>query len=197
MLAAKKLLLNLMIVGGAEYANGGRGRGKGIVDRHFTAGNQSRYGWPPLSRDYFLRKAGTLTHQQMKAGKARGSALDKQAEFSSKTGGSFGIGHAKNLPMLVLSGDTRKAVTAGRAQVTASLQTGLVNIRFVGLPDYDTFLHTGTGKMAERSPVKPGPTDKAEIIAAMKREKERLTGRGGKVADTPGSVPAHARVSPG
>jgi hypothetical protein len=39
-----------------EYANGKR-RAVPIVDRHFTAGNQQRYGWEPLSKDYFEQKA--------------------------------------------------------------------------------------------------------------------------------------------
>lgn len=53
----KAALTNALVVAAQEYANGGY-RAEPIVRRHFTKGNQQRYGWPPLSRQYALWKEG-------------------------------------------------------------------------------------------------------------------------------------------
>lgn len=55
----KQAMLDAVRHGAIMYANGKGGRP--IVDQHFTAGNQQRYGWPPLSRPYFLWKQGLLS----------------------------------------------------------------------------------------------------------------------------------------
>jgi len=53
----KAALTNALVVAAQEYANGGY-RAEPIVRRHFTKGNQQRYGWPSLSRPYALWKEG-------------------------------------------------------------------------------------------------------------------------------------------
>lgn len=54
---AKLALVNALLGAANEYANGGN-REEPIVRRHFTAGNQGRYGWPDLSPDYAEWKSG-------------------------------------------------------------------------------------------------------------------------------------------
>lgn len=181
------------LVAGAEaYANGaevgGKPRARPIVDRHFTAGNQQRYGWPPLSRDYFMEKQhGLIGHQSggvfNPGGKKKGSRLDKHAEFTSSTG----IGSGTNKPMLVNSGDLRHAVTRTRHAVV--MRGDIVTIKFSGLPEYAKYLNEGTGKMPARSPVHPNEMDRAEVFAVMRRHMDAALATGGPVAN---STPLHS-----
>ncbi len=55
--STKTALRNAVIAACEEYANGGF-RAEPIVYGHFTAGNQGRYSWPPLSPGYAAWKAG-------------------------------------------------------------------------------------------------------------------------------------------
>jgi hypothetical protein len=53
---AAKILEEAAIFGANAYANGGPG-GTPIVARHFTKGNEGRYGWAPLTPAYAAWKA--------------------------------------------------------------------------------------------------------------------------------------------
>lgn len=183
---------------GAEaYANGIAGQ-KPIVDQHFTAGNQSRYGWAALSRAYFLSKQAGLKGKTKNGvfqpgGGKTGSRLDKNAGFQSSTGTMMGIGSGTNKPMLVNSGDLRAAVSSGGHAVTSNGDS--VTIRFTGLPDYALYLNEGTDRMPQRSPVEPNELDRIEIVNAMRRHVDASMGTGGKVAVPRGTVPGKARMA--
>jgi len=233
---AKQAVLDAVRHGAIMYANGKGGRP--IVDQHFTAGNQARYGWPPLSRAYFLWKQGLLKSRPVRLNKAARSAiesvkfhrrsmrrklfkgrdkldvvaaravdkfdqetkravsevtakvtpkqaprtiaakgvkLDKNAGFWSDLGdGKRGEGTAKNLPMLVLSGDLRK--TANSKGHTVTMRGGDAVITFRNLTEYATYLHEGTPRMPKRSPVEPGEEDKRQVLEHMKAYIRRATG---------------------
>ncbi len=180
------------VVGAQEYANGGF-RATPIVDRHFTPGNQGRYGWEPLSRDYFLakgRQKGAL-RKGMKALGRKKSKLDENAGFQSSTGEMVGIGSGSNLPMLVRTGAMRSAVTSRTHRIERNGDTAV--IVFANLPDYGKFLHEGTSKMPRRSPVEPGAEDLAAIEDAMRRHIDKAIGTGGSVPVSGDSVPGRAR----
>jgi hypothetical protein len=186
----------LPLIGAEVYANGAR-RATPIVDRHFTAGNQQRYGWAPLSRAYFLRKQQGLKGKVRKGvffpGKGKkGSKLDKGAEFQSSTGALTGIGSGTNKPMLVNSGLTRQAVSGGSHTISLSGDVALVTFR--GLPDYAEYLHTGTGKMPKRSPVEPGPDDITQVGDEMEKALSAQTARLGFSPVSSASIPAQARI---
>lgn len=183
--------------GAIAYANGTAGE-KPIVDRHFTAGNQQRYGWAALTRDYFMAKQRGL------AGKVRsgvyypgggktGSRLDKQAGFREVTGELVGLGSGSNAPMLVASGDLRAAVVGPRHAVVVSNDGGIVTIKFANLPQYAIYHHEGGPDLPQRSPVAPNELDRQEVIAVMRRHVDAALGTGGKVPVTGGSVPGKAR----
>ncbi len=180
-------------VGAQTYANGGF-RATPIVDGHFTAGNQQRYGWEPLSRDYFMVKAGqkAALRKGMKAAGRKGSKLDKFAGFQSSVGGGMiGFGTGANLPMLVRTGATRAAVNSRTHRLDRNGDT--VVITFANLPDYVEFLQNGTAKMPKRSPVEPNSEDMAQIQAAMEQFIEKAAGAGGSVPVEARSIPGRAR----
>jgi hypothetical protein len=167
----KATIIESVRQGAIAYAIGRAG--KPIVDQHFTEGNQQRYGWEPLSRDYFLRKRGQIPNVN-KRQNFKGSRLDKNAEFKSSTGTLTGIGSGTNLPMLVNSGDLRKRTTGKGHGI--KMVGGTAVITFTGLPEYATYLHEGTGKMPQRSPVLPNEFDKKQVIEVMKAYLRRVTG---------------------
>ncbi len=165
----------------AETYATGRFRQRPIVSRHFTAGNQGRYGWPPLSRQYFMAKARGITRKGWNAVLSkhlkgrRGAKLDKSAEFSSGTGELVGIGSATNLPMLVNTGALRDAVE-NQAQIVPR-GTEHVDIIF-SVPDYGMFLHEGTGRMPKRSPVEPNNEDVETIRDEVQKQIDLAIGKG-------------------
>ncbi len=57
--AAAVAMETTVLAGANAYANGEAG-GRPIVAKHFTAGNQERYGWAPLSRQYAQAKAAGI-----------------------------------------------------------------------------------------------------------------------------------------
>ena len=187
-----------VVAGANAYANGVAG-GKPIVDKHFTAGNQQRYGWAALSRDYFLRKQGQIKPKTKGGvffpglGKT-GSKLDKAAEFRSSTGLLSGIGVGINAPMLVLTGALRAAVSSVKHPVRASPDGNLVTVKFSGLPEYAQYLHDGTPRMPQRSPVAPNELDRAEIVAVMRKHVDAALGTGGAVPVSSGPIPGRARI---
>ncbi len=139
--------------GAISYANGRTGAP--IVDQHFTAGNQGRYGWAPLSKAYFDRKSGISV---------KGSRKDKNAAYQTKSGSATGT----NLPMLVRTGALRAAVGSKSHLVTQDAATGNVTVLFTALPDYALYLHDGTEKMPKRSPVMPNEQDVAAVMAVTR-----------------------------
>lgn len=166
MKALAKAINDSLMVGAMAYAQKRQDGSKPIVDHHFTAGNQSRYGWAPLSKDYFERKAG-VANAGAHGGNFRGSRLDKHA-------GAIG-GGGSNLPMLVNSGATRQAADSGDASI--SISGGIIRITF-HLPSYAKWLHEGTPKMPKRSPVEPNDLDRKEVVEEMKRYLARFAGNG-------------------
>lgn len=195
----KEAMWQSVVYAAKEYANG-NDRGKGIVDRHFTAGNQSRYGWPPLNRDYFLAKQRGIVGKvkrgvvQLGGGKT-GSKIDKAAQFQSSTGTMTGIGSGANLPMLVRSGDLREAVNSKSHLIKEQRARGIVTVLFINLPGYATHLHEGTARMPKRSPVEPSPDDEFQVFEAARRKFSLLVGRGGNVPVSLTTIPGQARTS--
>lgn len=186
------------VAGANAYANGVAGE-KPIVDKHFTAGNQQRYGWAALSRDYFLHKQGQIKAKTKGGvfypGKGKtGSKLDKSAEFRSGTGEFSGIGVAVNAPMLVLTGHLRAAVSGNRHPVRADPSGNLVTVKFTGLPEYAIYLHDGTDRMPQRSPVAPNELDRQEVVAVMRKHVDAALGTGGAVPVSSGPIPGKARM---
>lgn len=207
---AKVALANALLGAAQEYANGGN-RAEPIVRRHFTAGNEQRYGWPALSATYAEWKAGGTTKtaggvaflnaKQTAALSAFMSGLSgvkgaaKKAARAAKVSelrggraaskadkGQKGPEGGAGLPMLVLTGRLRDAVAGGRASVLA-VSISLVRITWTGLPEYATYHHKGDG-VPKRSPIEPNAEDKATIIAAARRILSASigTGTGGPVS---------------
>lgn len=192
--AAANALEQLPMVGAQAYANGG-GRARPIVDRHFTPGNAERYGWPPLSRDYAMAKAGqagALRAGMRKAGRTV-SNIDKNVPFRSSTGTMSGEGTGPNLPMLVRTGETREAVNS-RGHLVA-VKGDIATITFRNLPKQAKWLHEGTARMPVRSPVEPNRLDAEEVKAEMRKFMDRVVGTGGEVAVSGDSVPDRARFA--
>lgn len=218
---------------------GGSLRAKPLVDRHFTAGNEARYGFEPLSRDYFLAKQrGIVSHRgashhlsaserrhvrKLKAKHARslksfkspkgasperqaddaafrraqgdenraelkgfldkllfdrqGSKLDDKAGFKSSTGTMTGFGSGRNLPMLVLTGRLRQAVSGKRATIRIDRGSGVATITFGDLPEYALYLHDGTARMPARSPVEPCAADLEQMRALAQQFMDDASGK--------------------
>lgn len=160
--ALADLLERIPTIAAQVYANGGQGAGRArpIVEQHFTAGNQGRNRWKPLTRPYAAWKAGRA--QALKAGMRAGGRV---------------VPRGANLPMLVLTGTLRQAVVQPTLhRITQSGDTA--TIIFSGLPDYAAYLHDGTPKMPRRSPVKPGPNDRKQMIEHVQRLIKAATGKG-------------------
>lgn len=181
--------------GAQAYANGTAGE-KPIVDRHFTAGNQARYGWAALTREYFLRKQRGLVGKTKggvfyPGGGKTGSKLDKQAGFREVLGETVGLGSGTNAPMLVLTGALRAAVVGPKHAITVGGNGDTAVAKFAGLPEYATYLHENN---PQRSPVAPNELDRVEVIAAMRRHIDAALGTGGAVPVSGSSVPGKARM---
>jgi hypothetical protein len=189
-----QILMAALMHGAQTYANG-IGAEAPIVSRHFTAGNQGRYGWEPLTRDYFLRKQQSIKPKTrggvFHPGKGKkGVKLDPLAGFKDVGATVTGLGTGKNAPMLVLTGALRASVAGKKHSVT--IVPGGVRIVFAGLPEYATYLHLGMSQPV-RSPVEPGSADEIEIQAAIRRYLDNALKTGGAVAQSPTTVPGKAR----
>lgn len=145
-----------------EYANRGY-RGEPIVRRHFTAGNRSRYEWAPLSPRYAAWKDGVTKQKKEDMAKAKRV-----------------VPKGKGLPMLVLSGAMRDAITSGRARVTR-VGPGRFVIRWANDPHYTIYHHLGMGHNPKRSPVEPNAEDIQAIWAAANRYLSGFIAAGGAV----------------
>lgn len=200
-LAVADAMRTALRAGAEAYANG-NGRARPIVAAHFTAGNQQRYGWAPLTRAYFLAKQRGIRDRRgrvpavAKLGNGRsGVKTDPKAEFQSSTGEMVGIGSGANLPMLVRSGDMREAITTIPHPIEASKDGSEVVIHFgPGAPAYAKLHATGAGRLPKRSPVEPNELDLAEVFGVISRHMSASMGTGGKVAVSSTSVPGTARV---
>ncbi len=158
----KLALFDALKFGGEAYANGRSASGKGFVDQHFTAGNQQRYGWQPLSEDYFRTKQGL---------KVKGTKSDKFAQYKTGTGSAS----ERNLPMLVKTGALRAAVGSKSHMVVVDPK-GNVLIIFRDLPEYALYLHEGTDKMPKRSPVEPNAADRLLFAQSVRAYLDKRTG---------------------
>lgn len=172
----------LPTIGAEAYANGGL-RGRPIVERHFTAGNQARYGWAALTPKYAAFKAGRVTSTRRNL-RAAGRVVPRGGGLPMLVGPST-LGHTGGL--------LRAAVADRKHRVT---QTGDVALcHFEGLPDYSEYLHTGTGKMPKRSPVDPSTADNADLQAEMKKALDaRVAGVNRKVPISADTIPGQARI---
>lgn len=195
-------MARLPTIAAKAYANG-IDRNRPIVEAHFTPGNDQRNGWPPLSRNYALAKARGLN--KTKRGKAselqtlktgRKVKIDRNASFQSSTGTVSGIGTMANLPMLVRTGLLRQSVTTPTLHAIA--QSGdTAHITFSGLPDYASYLHTGTdGKrhMPKRSPVEPSFEDVILMEDAVRKYLDGISGGSGNFAASGNAIGGRARV---
>lgn len=209
-----QMVEELPLVGAEEYANGGF-RGKPIVDRHYTAGNQGRYGWKNLSQDYAEWKAEHLVVFGKTRGKETGLAIvddDDLARIQGLTGkarkaalvamtkgrktstlnDSAGGGGGTRLPMLVLTGRLRTAINS-RSHLISKMPDGAM-IVFRNLPHYAVYHHKGQG-VPRRSPVNPNAEDIKAIADTMRRYLDKVLGTGGDVPISQTSIPGRARFS--
>lgn len=67
-LEAAALALETAVVAGADYYANGSGSMRPGVFKHYTAGNQARYGWAPLSARYAASKTAGIFHLSPGAG---------------------------------------------------------------------------------------------------------------------------------
>jgi len=174
--AARVAMVTAVAAGVREYVASGF-RAEPIVRQHFTTGNQSRYGWPPLSPGYARWKDGS-TPDLKRGMKAAGKVVPK----------------GKALPMLVLTGALRDAIASGRA-VVAIISPEVVTATWTGLPEYAVYHHKGEG-VPKRSPILPNAADRQAIIMAARRYLSAAIGTGGAVPVAAGGapVPGRARV---
>lgn len=156
---AAVILKTLPTIGANAYANGINGAVP-IVRQHFTKGNQQRYGWAPLSKDYAAEKAGKTT--KLKANiRQSGRVVPK----------------GKQLPMLVASGQLRDDVS-NKANHRIAQTNDVAIITFGNLPEYAEFLQDGTDKMPARSPVDPNESDAKQVADVMLRYLSSALGTG-------------------
>ena len=159
---APQALDDAVIAACREYANRGY-RAEPIVRQHFTAGNQGRYAWPALSPKYAAWKAGVTPLMKTNM-KARNRVVPK----------------GKGLPMLVLTGALRDAITSGRAKIIKA-GPGRYVIRWANDPHYAIYHHKGMGRNPKRSPVEPNAADMVQIWAAANRYLSGWIAAGGSV----------------
>lgn len=170
---AKAKLQEAVMVGCRDYANGAFGARPGVAG-HFTAGNDKRYGFKPLSLGYAMEKEGDTP------------ALKAQMKLEKRP-----VPRGKGLPILVATGALRDAVCAGRATITR-VGTDRVRITWAGLPEYAVYHEHGTGRMPRRSPITPNAADRARIITAARRFLSAALGLAG-AAPVGGAPGAQAR----
>lgn len=160
---AKEGLARAIAAACQEYGNGGF-RGRPIVAKHFTKGNDARQGWAPLSPGYALWKSGATP------------ALRKNMKAAKRS-----VPAGKGLPMLVLTGAMRDAIARGGRAVVTRVSWDKFVIFWPDVPEYATYHHRGTPKMPKRSPVEMSAADKAEVIDAANRYLSLALAAGGAV----------------
>jgi len=213
--ATKPALLNAIKAACEEYSNGGF-RAEPIVKRHFTAGNQARYGWKSLSPDYeewkaegstrmrggvgFLREKDRDGLKALKSGlrrnKIKGAAAKQALDNYINKARNFRRASkadkagAGGLPMLVLTGSLRDNITAGRAVIRQTGPSSFL-ITWANIPAYAIFHHQGTSKMAKRSPIEPNAEDRKAVLDAARRHLRAAMGMLGRVkaGGAPGPIP--------
>jgi hypothetical protein len=169
---------------GEYYANGGPGVSQGIVGERFAGQGNARFA--PLSKNYFDWKSGKSKdlNKQQKIRYGRGSRMidvrtgSKMAKDS--TGGMVSAARmTKILPILVLTGALRAAVTARNHKVTSLRGQGDVAwVTFVNLPEYALAHHDPkkAGRV-RRSPVAPNFDDIKKVVEFARRHITALTAR--------------------
>ncbi len=180
--ALAAFLRTLPGIGAEAYANGGR-RGRAIVERHYTPGNQERNGWAALSPKYQAFKEGRTTSTRKNL-RAAGRVVPRGGGLPMLNGPST-AGHTGGL--------LRQAVTARKHQITFAGDTA--NIHFMGLPDYAQYLHDGTGKMPARSPVEPSAADLTDVAVEMKKALDAVVGATNAGVPITVDVPGKARIA--
>ncbi len=146
------------------YANGGPGVGQAVVGDRFSGEGNARFA--PLSKDYEDWKTGKSKslNKQQKVNYGKGSRLLPSG--SSKGG--------KILPILVLTGALRASILSRQNTITQQGDTAYIT--FKGLPGYAVYLHEGTSRMPERSPVKPNEADMDRVKEYVARRLKLITG---------------------
>lgn len=146
------------------YAIGGPGVGQAVVGDRFQGEGNARF--PPLSPKYLLWKTGQSKelNKQQKAAFGRGSKLLKY-QTGSKIDKKSGYNVPKFsavLPILVLSGKLRAAVTARSHDIELNGDTAVVT--FKNLPEYALYHHDPQkAPFPKRSPVEPNQSDVERI----------------------------------
>ncbi len=169
------------------YANGGKGVGQAVVGDRFQGKGNSRFA--PLSYKYFIwkQKRATKLNKAQKEKHGKGSSMLKDVPYRSTTGVVSGEGRGKNLPILVLSGDTRAAVIGRKHPI---VQTGdVAMITFQDLPTYALFHHTGTSELPIRSPVEPNTNDMIRVQEFAEKRVNAAAGKGNSVTSFGGGTP--------
>lgn len=169
---------------GEFYANGGPGVSQGVVGDRFAGQGNARFA--PLSKKYFDWKSGKSKelNKAQKVRYGRGSRLidvrtgSKMAKDS--TGGMISKARfTKVLPILVLTGALRAAVTTRNHRVTSLRGQGDVAwVTFINLPEYAMAHHDPkNGKRPRRSPVAPNFDDIKRVVEFARRHISMLTAR--------------------
>jgi hypothetical protein len=157
------------------YANGGDGVGQGVVGDRFQGQGNQRFA--PLSPRYAKTKGkhSKELNKRQKEKYGKGSKLIT-VPFASKSG-TEGIVN-NSLPILVLSGDLRAAVTSRDHQIEQNGDTAIIT--FSNLPDYAKWHQTGTKKraMPARSPVDPNDADMKRVNEFAQRHVDAAVGEG-------------------
>ena len=143
------------------YAIGGPGVGQAVVGDRFQGAGNARF--EPLSYEYAKskgRKSPALNKSQKKE-YGRGSKMIN-VPYTSSTGELTGLGFSKQLPILVLSGKLRAAVTSRGHSIELKGDTAIIT--FKNLPEYALY-HNDPVKapFPKRSPVEPNEDDAERI----------------------------------
>lgn len=172
--AAQKALRVALEAGCIAYANGGTGQAAPIVDDRFKGAGNQRFA--PLSPDYAARKPLLLARHgkitgNIKVGKRQPRFIPGPTFQRGATSGRVGnrlIG-GKALPVLVLSGKLRQAVTAGNARISVAPDGSRATITWTGLPDYAEAHANGVAPLPQRHPLRPNTADRARFVGVMRK----------------------------
>ncbi len=167
------------------YANGGAGVGQGVVGDRFQGAGNARF--EALKEGYAKwkgRHAGDLNKSQRK-NYQRGSKLIN-VPYKTESGNVVKNDGSTNLPILVLTGATRAAVTSRKTTIT---QEGDVAYCRFHVPDYAKWLQRGTKKMPKRSPVDPNEEDMERVTEFAKRQVKAYIGSGKAITTFGGGTP--------
>lgn len=169
------------------YANGGKGVGQAVVGDRFQGKGNGRFA--PLSLDYFKWKSKNARrlNKSQKEKYGKGSKILDNVPYRSFTGSMSGEGKGKNLPILVLTGATRHAVTSRKHPIVQQGDTAIIT--FGDLPTYAIFHHYGTKNLPVRSPVEPNTDDMVRVQEFADRQVKAAMGEGNSLTSFGAGVP--------